>query len=145
MTNWTCETVRDAYPDAVNGKLDGARMELLRAHVAACDECQSEIALLDSIHAQTPPLPPGLYERVVTSVSAPRRSGARARRVLALAATVALALIGGSVLVQSALNGARANRAVGFVSVENAMLTGKASLDDFSVEELEQLLKEIES
>ena len=145
MTNWTCDVVRDAYPDALNGRLDAMRVDMIRAHVASCDECRSEIALLDAIHAQSLPVPAGLEERVLVAALRPQRPYWQSRRVLSLAATVALALIGGSVLLQTSGSEARSGRPVGFVSVENAMLTGKASLDDYSVAELEKLLEEIDS
>lgn len=142
MTNWNCDAVRDAYPEALHGRLDAVDEAQLRAHAAVCDECRSEIALLDALHATHAALPAELHERVLRSAEMPRRMRFVPRPVLAIAATVAFALVGGSLLMQRP----RAEmRAVGFVGVENAMLTGKASLDDFSVEELEQLLKEIES
>jgi predicted anti-sigma-YlaC factor YlaD len=145
MTIWTCDVVRDAYPDALNGRLDAMRVDMIRAHVASCDECRSEIEVLDAIHAQSLPVPAGLEERVLVAALQPRRPHWQSRGILSLAATVALALIGGSILVQTTNTEKRATRPVGFVSVENAMLTGKASLDDYSVAELEQLLEEIDS
>jgi hypothetical protein len=145
MTNWTCEVVRDAYPDAQNGRLDAMRVDMIRAHLASCADCRSEIDVLDVIHAQPMAVPAGLHERVVAAARQPQRPYWQSRRVLSLAATVALALVGGSVLMQTAGSEARTARPVGFVSVENAMLTGKASLDDYSVAELEKLLEEIDS
>ena len=79
-----------------------------------------------------------------TRSQASRAGIPRAR--LVMAASVAIALIGGSVLLRSKdQTVVPAPRAFGFVSVEAAMLSGKASLSDWSEEELEMLLKEMES
>jgi ABC-type glucose/galactose transport system permease subunit len=98
-------------------------------------------------------LPIGLQERVVAGViSAPRtrRSGGRQ---WAIAATVAATLIGGAVMwnvvrhpeAQPTVAVRNQENGLGVVSVEAAMVSGTGSLQDLTVEELEQLLGEIES
>jgi predicted anti-sigma-YlaC factor YlaD len=146
-----CEAVRDAYPNVINGSAAPAVVEAVRAHLSSCDECRAECALLDIIHAQPVVVPSGLHERVIAGVAnarAPRRF-----RVsdIAMAATLAAALIGGAIITrQTGEISAPATvntqpQTIGSISVEDALLTGKASLDDLSVEQLEQLLGEIES
>lgn len=148
-----CEAVRDAYPNVMNGAATPAVIESVRAHLSSCDECRAECALLDAIYAQPMMVPSGLHERIVAGVAhapAPRRF-----RVsdIAMAATLAAALIGGAVIqnrqseetATAPVAAASRPQTIGSVGVEDALLTGKASLDDLSVEQLEQLLGEIDS
>jgi predicted anti-sigma-YlaC factor YlaD len=150
MTDLNCEYVRDVYPDVLNGKLDASLAQRVRAHVAACDECRGEAALLEALHAHPTQVPAGLHERVVRNATRVRPVWRWSRADLAMVATLAAALIGGSVIMQGRRIGAGertvpAEAAIGYVGVEGTMLSGKASLDDLSVEELETLLGEMES
>lgn len=151
MTDLNCEYVRDVYPDVLNGRVDGSAARLVYAHMAACDECRAEAALLEALHAQPAQAPPaGLHERIVLNAVRARSRRRWSRSDLAMAATLAAALIGGSVIMQGrrAETGKRtvvSETAIGFVNVDGIMLSGKASLDDLSVEELETLLGEMES
>jgi predicted anti-sigma-YlaC factor YlaD len=150
MTNLNCEYVRDVYPDVLHGKADASLAQRVRAHIAACDECRDEAMLLEVLYAQPAQPPAGLHERVVLNVTRPQSRWRWSRSDLAMAATLAAALIGGGVIMQSnrAQTGERAiaaEAAIGFVGVEGIMLSGKGSLDDLSVEELETLLGEMES
>lgn len=150
MTDLNCEYVRDVYPDVLNGKSDASLAQRVRAHVAACDECRAEAMLLEALHAQPARPPAGLHERVVHHATRTRPRRRLSRSELAMAATLAAALIGGSVIMQGKRDTTgeqtvAAEAAIGFVGVEGAMLSGKVSLDDLSVEELETLLGEMES
>ncbi|MGQ0563219.1 MAG: anti-sigma factor family protein [Gemmatimonadota bacterium] len=147
MNQLNCEYIIEVYPDLLNGGLDAARALEVRAHVASCDECRADTALLDALHGEAVHLPDALRERVVQAAlhSRPRRriSGGE----LAMVATLVLGLIGGGLLMRKspAPPAPEAESGLGFVTVESAMLSGKASLEDFTVEELEQLLGEIDS
>lgn len=149
-----CEWVRDMYPDVLHGKVEAAVAERVRTHVGSCDECRGEIALLEAIHAQNAPVPAGLHERILDAVGRPApRFRIQAGRI-AMAATVAAALIGGSLILHQqvpapahmeagpAAAAATAHHGIGAVGVEDAMLSGKTSLDDLTVEQLEKLLGE---
>jgi len=145
MNMMNCDTVRDLYPDLVNDKLDTTTAARVRSHVASCDECSAEIAILDNIR-QPIQVPVAFENRVAQAARKRPRFG---RGEFAMAATLAAALIGGSVIFEMQ------NRTVvvpvadaphvGAVGVEDAMLTGTRSLEDLSVEELQKLLGEMES
>ena len=145
MMKLDCEYVRDTYPDVLNGDVDAARAQQVRAHVASCAACSAEAGIVDALRAQNVQSPAGLHERILAGASSPRSRAGIPRARLVMAASVALALIGGSALLRSRDDVVAAPNGFGFVSVEAAMLSGKASLSEWSEEELEMLLKEMES
>jgi predicted anti-sigma-YlaC factor YlaD len=143
--NLNCEYVRDVYADVLNNTADAATATAVRAHIARCDDCRAEAALIEELHRTIVTVPAGLHERIVGELRRPPRRFEL--RHLAYAATVAAAVIGGSILLNQ---GARtepdlAAEGLGFVTVEDAMVSGTSSLQDLTIEELEQLLGEIES
>ena len=143
--NLNCEYVREVYPDVLNQKLDAATANAVRAHIARCSDCREEVAVIERLHAIVVEIPAGLQERIVADISRPRqRFGLRK---LAYAATVAAAIVGGSLLLDSREEPDVNVEAegLGFVTVEDAMVSGTSSLRDLTIEELEQLLGEIES
>jgi predicted anti-sigma-YlaC factor YlaD len=150
MNQLNCEYIRDVYPDVLNGHVDAATATAVRAHMAHCAECRAEADAVAAIFAGALVAPADLHDRVIAEYRAPvvARRG-RGYRYVALAATVAAAVIGGSVLfrVQSSgpVNPVALQPALGAVTVEAALVSGKESLQDLTVEELEQLLGEIES
>lgn len=148
MNEMNCEYVRDVYPEVLSGKLDVIHAQQVRAHVFSCDDCRAEAAVLEVLHGQRLGAPEGLDGRVLTALARPQTQRMRVpRHALALAASVAIALVGGSVLLQTPPRAAApvAANSYGFVGVEDAMLSGKASLNDLSEAELELLLQEMES
>ncbi|MGQ0813955.1 MAG: anti-sigma factor family protein [Gemmatimonadota bacterium] len=146
MNNLNCEYVLDVYPDVQSGTLDPVQARQVQEHLASCDECRAHAELLDAVRDQAAVVPAGLHERVIRSALEPRPRLRFARGEIAMVAMLAAAVIGGSILMQSPQpQPAAPQESFGFVTVEDAMLTGKASLDDLTVAELEQLLKEIDS
>jgi predicted anti-sigma-YlaC factor YlaD len=155
MKNLNCEYVRDVYPDILHGTAEPVIVHSVREHVASCDDCRAESALLDAIYARSVVTPEKLHERVLLASGNRRPARGISRSNLAMAATLAAALIGGSVLVQNqttprssapvSQGPAAASKSLGAVGVEDAMLSGKTSLEDLSEAQLEKLLKEIES
>lgn len=153
--NLNCEYVRDTYPDVLHGAVDDALAQRIRAHVAECAECRVEVALIDAIHAERLVVPPGLEQRTAHAATARRPRWRVSASTVAMAATLAAALIGGSLIMNSqndqpAAVPAAAGRApnaagIGAVGVDAAMMSGKSSLDDLSVEQLEKLLGEMQS
>ena len=152
MTNLHCEYVREVYPDVLHGSADASTATAVRAHIAGCAECRAEAELTEQLRRAAVEVPAGLHERVVAGLSTPARGRRFPVRHLAFAATLAAALIGGSLLLDSMRSpGSRAATqppgagGLGVITVEAAMVTGTGSLQDLTVEELEQLLGEIES
>lgn len=152
MSELNCEYVRDVLPDVLAGRAPADVSAVVQAHLVSCDDCRAEAALLELLRTPAT-VPAGLHERVVSAASKTRTRTRFRRSDLAMAATLAAAVIGGSVLletrnspvVQATAPGVTHVQSLGAVGVEDAMLSGKASLDDLSVEQLEQLLGEIES
>jgi predicted anti-sigma-YlaC factor YlaD len=141
-----CDYVRDVYPDVLNGEADAAVAQQVRTHIATCDACSAEAAIVAALRAQRTDAPIGLAERISASMASPPARQGISRVRLVMAASVAIALIGGSALLRSRGETVTpAPNGYGFVSVESAMLSGKASLSDWSEEELEMLLEEMES
>lgn len=150
MNTLNCEYVRDIYPDVLHAKADANTVTAVRSHLAACAQCRAEAGVIEALFASHTRVPAGLHERIMRGASVtPRRRFAP--RHLAVAATMAAALIGGSVLLNSQRGSvpggasAKAESGLGVVTVEAAMVSGTGSLKDLTIEELEQLLGEIES
>lgn len=150
MNELNCEYVRDVYADVLNGTAVSATTAAVRAHLQTCVECREEAEAVAGIFAGSIVAPPGLHARVLAEFGAPtpRRMG----RYIAMAATVAAALIGGSLLLQREEAGyveprvaESTEHGVGVPTFDAAMVSGTESLQDLTVEELEQLLGEIES
>ena len=151
MNTMNCEYVREVYADVLHGRAAAETVTAVRAHLAGCADCRDEIRLIEALHAATVTVPAGLHERVMGDVANSSPARGPAPRRWAMAATVAAALIGGTVLLNSDRSpvnppaAAAEDGGLGFVTVEAAMVSGTSSLQDLTVEELEQLLGEIES
>jgi hypothetical protein len=143
--NLNCEYVREAYPDVLNNVADTATTTAVRSHIARCAECREEAALIEELHRAVVQVPAGLHQRIAVQLSQPAVRPFRLRN-LAYAATVAAAVIGGSILLNPRQEEPAPDSAgLGFVTVEDAMVSGTSSLGDLTIEELETLLGEIES
>lgn len=151
MNTVNCEYVREVFPDVLHGKADAELATVVRLHIAGCAECRAEAEVIAGLFGATVPVPAGLHERVIRAYQATSRARRIAPRHLAMAATVAAALIGGTLLIDSTRSPVvtpvttSQESGLGVVTVDAAMATGTGSLEDLTVEELEQLLGEIES
>ena len=144
-----CEQVRDLLPDLLRDRLDATQSARLRSHIHGCAECRAELSVASAVARTRLAVPAGLEERVAGAL--PARVSVRPRWTAALAASVAVAVIGGSALLSVirqpvADSGLPAGepQGAGFISVDDAFLTGASSLRDLSVKELEQLLSELD-
>jgi hypothetical protein len=90
------------------------------------------------------PVPDGLESRVIAAVR--RRSLMRGRPAqLALAATLAAAVIGGSLLFDRADGDSVSDMdAVSWAAAQDPLLHGRSELPELTVEELEMLLEEFD-
>jgi predicted anti-sigma-YlaC factor YlaD len=156
MNRYDCDTIRDLLPAFVRGELLPHETASADAHLQECDECREERSLVALMQDVLVPVPAGLEARVVMAVRAapafaPRRwTPGR----LAMAATLAAAVIGGSAMfnhltfdrtsIQSASNAEQVAE-LSWAAAELPMLHGGSNLEDLTVEELEILLAELES
>ena len=156
MNRYDCDTMRDVLPAFVRGELLPHETACADYHLQACADCREEQALVALMQEVLVPVPAGLEARVVMAVRAtPRIAPQRwvpAR--LAMAATLAAALLGGSVIFnrlymeqQPAETTAASDPTedLSWAAAELPMLHGGADLADLTVEELERLLAELES
>lgn len=94
-----CEDVRDQLPALARGELAETDAAALREHVAACDECADDWAVVEALALATPVAPVRLADRVGTAiaqrklVAPPRRRAARWVGGAGLATAALLALV----------------------------------------------------
>ncbi len=102
--NMTCDRIQDLLPDLAAGTVAEGTATLLRAHLRDCNECAAEWALIEALRDEAVAAPPELAARIsatlatrtVAAVPA-KRPGQWGPRHLAVAATVAVAMIGGAI------------------------------------------------
>lgn len=155
MNGYDCDAVRDLLPAIVRDER-GAGDHAAREHLASCDACRAEAAVVRMVQDALEPVPPGLEERVLRAVrvaGAPRR---RSPARLAMAATLAAAVLGGALIAERFGTPWSAERdelaefdvsaasLIGWVDGEDPLLHGGASLEELTVDELELLLTEME-
>jgi anti-sigma factor RsiW len=156
MNHYDCDTIRDLIPALVRGELLPHETASAEHHLQTCAECREERALVTLMQNVLVPVPAGLEARVVMAVrSRPHvapRQWVPAR--LAMAATLAAALLGGTVVFNrmyldqpAAESVAASDEAddLSWAAAELPMLHGGADLEELTVEELERLLAELES
>lgn len=153
MTELACAWVRDRLPDHARDALDIADRARLEQHLAGCDECRSEAALVGSL-AIPVGTPADLEVRVLTAVrSRGAGKGVRVRgfRHYALAASFVFAVITGSLLWQQfgdtpapATPDVEPGVAMALPAGSEPMLH-ESGLQSLSEDELRMLLEELES
>jgi hypothetical protein len=156
MKTYNCEQVRDLLPDLVSDRLDPIEAAAVRSHVHSCADCHAELEIAELIAQSRVPVPAGLEARVLTAAGSRRTTGWSNLRY-AVAASIAVAVIGGSVVLAPLMTSSNAPPAAvvesplpetggpGWFGVQDAFVTGASSLGDLSLEELEKLLLEIGS
>ncbi|HEX7090280.1 MAG TPA: zf-HC2 domain-containing protein [Longimicrobiales bacterium] len=157
MSAMDCETARDLLPLLRGAGLSARDRAGLEAHIAGCEGCRAEAELLAMLR-RTPATPPaGLVERILDALPARRPRQRRAVGLLALAATLAGAVLVGKGVVQDLLDadapgGPAASADLPaellqpFWPGDDELAAGIApALHQLSVDELEVLLAELES
>lgn len=161
MTECGNDTLRDQLPLLALDALSGAEAARVRAHVAGCEACTAEFAIILKagalFEAATPrvdtsailraiPAAPG--SRPVLSVQRGGRRPARIPRyVLAAAASLVLVATLALPTIRAVFNGEPAtlvDSGVPVASVAPAGLVAGADLSDMDVDELTALLAELE-
>ena len=100
MSECTNGEMRDLLPELVNGRLDAETRQRVEAHVASCEECAAELALLRSLRPVLMRGPRIDARRIAAAVRAqtavgatraPARGGIAAKWKVAIAAAALLA------------------------------------------------------
>ena len=153
MTALNCKEVRELLPLG----LAGYQAAGVAQHLATCPECRAEAEVIARLRQTAPAVPAGLETRVLGAVRARTvRRTWRSPRQLALAATLAAAVIGGTLLMRVIDQGnsppAAADSAgpggqpsVPLPVLEDPALYGGSVLSNLTEAELESLLTRIES
>jgi hypothetical protein len=154
MNTVQCDWVRDRAAGRVAGRLDEQESLVLDSHVAGCADCAREFEAIRLVARHPVSLPAGLEARVLRAVHAPSRPRAAPVR-LALAASIAFALLAGGVVWKMGLAPTGGEPAparddggaalLAWPAAGDPLLHGGTSLHELSVDELEVLLKELES
>jgi hypothetical protein len=148
----SCEQVRELLPELIAERLAPALRRGVEGHLAGCAECRAEHAIL-ALVAEARPVPPaGLEARVLAAQRvAPRvRPPWGSPGQLAMAATLAAAVIGGALLLDGGLLRQRTSAptdsgvAVLLPEVVDPLLQGSL-LPELTEAELEALLAEMDS
>ena len=149
------EHISDLLPEFVAGTLNRVDTAAVRGHLQSCAECREELEVARMIAGARLPVPPQLEARVLAATRQ-RAVSLQPRMRYALAASIAVAVIGGSAILPSFLgrsvqptvpeNVVTAEPVTGgWMGVEDAFTSGASSLRDLSVEELQKLLSEMGS
>ncbi|CAN5839089.1 hypothetical protein BH23GEM9_BH23GEM9_03290 [soil metagenome] len=158
MNRFDCDLTRDLIPLLIRGQLlphDAAGAE---QHLELCAECAAEAALVRTLAAAAPAVPGGLEARVLLAVRRPAARTWAAPSRLAMAATVAAAVLGGSVVFErwSSQTGPESGvgalvfddnipQVMSWSVTQDPLLHGGSTLTQLSVEELELILQELDS
>lgn len=160
-----CGHYEEALVERAAGRLRGPAARGLEAHLAECEACRTDLAVIQTVQRAMVPVPAGLEARVRTAVrdasqrnAAAVRStpaGRRPRRIdwrawavpLAAAAMLAAVFVVGREGTPTA-TGTEASEEYapyGALPGSDGFLAGDAVLSELTVEELERLLEEMES
>jgi hypothetical protein len=151
-----CEWVRDRVADREAGRLGEQESLALDSHIAGCADCAVERDAIRLVACHPVPLPVGLEARVLRAVHAPGRPRIGRPVRLGLAASIVFALLAGGIVWKSGISpgveepapatGEAAGGALlAWPMTGDPLLHGGTSLHELSVDELEVLLKELES
>lgn len=160
MNRYDCEGASDRLPLLVRSELSSEEAAAVEAHVAICEDCAHEADVVRLVYRAQAAVPAELEPRIVAAirVRAPARRWMPAR--WAMAATVAAAVVGGSIVFDRFMprSGTQVDGGPGFLELEDTeamvlswaaaedpLLHGSSGLHTLSLEELEILLAELES
>jgi hypothetical protein len=156
MMGIDCDAVRDTLPLLGRDETTSQDAAAVAAHLERCEECRAEQALVSLVHELAEEVPADLEARVLAAVHRHMTRRWTPTR-LAIAATVAAAVLGGSLVFDRwgydlvpTPNGATLvyddNLAVvSWAASDDPLLQSGTTLQQLSVEELEFILAELDS
>jgi len=155
MKPLSCEQVRDLLPDWDSRTPSGDSRTAMAAHLEGCANCRAEAALLAGLRRSLPAVPATLEWRVLNATRRPPARRWLTVRQLAVAATLAVAVLGGSLLIEVAARRAGDGPAPAITpgisagvllpGLEDPILVGRSVLPSLTEAELESLLARMES
>jgi hypothetical protein len=158
MSRYDCEQMRDLVPLLIRGQLLPHEAAATEQHLESCGDCREEMALVRAVAAAVPVVPGGLEARVVLAVRRPRPRSSWSPSRLAMAATLAAAVLGGRLVFDRWAspptpepNGGAIvfddnfSPVMGWAVAQDPLLQSGSSLTLLSAEELELILAELDS
>ena len=148
MTDIVCTEVKDLLPGLVRGELSEEERDRAEVHVATCEDCGGEVALLRQIHLAATVPPGGLAADISAAVARDRARWRWSRHWrLPVAATVVLAL-GTALVWQRAQTLPETSQFAqeSFLMVgvsDDAFVAGAPMLEQLTEEDLALLLEEL--
>jgi hypothetical protein len=146
--------IRELLPELLHAKLSPADQARVEAHVAACEDCASELALLKSVQSLFARVPTVDTAAIVKALPAPPRAHpARRRLVWQLAAALTFISLGGislSVVRTMFPTGSAIDTAIVGESTKSARpspmeLSFAGGVADLADEDLESLLSSLDA
>ena len=131
MGDCTNGELRDLLPELANDRLDAESRQRLEAHVAACDECAEELALLRALRPSLLREPAVDTQRIAAAVLARTRdASSRAPARARLATRWRIAIAAAALLAAGAIGyAAKAHRFIGSPEVAVAPTPEKSTRD----------------
>ena len=92
MNEIDCAKVRDCLPDFASGRIENHRSVTIESHLLSCEDCQSELELIQILRAASPVVPVLLADQIENAVFSSRRPWNRSPWGLSAAALLVLAV-----------------------------------------------------
>ena len=144
MNRYDCGAIRDLLAPLVRGEMLPHEAASAQLHLDECAECRAEGEIVRLLQESLASVPDGLETRVLTAVRRRNLMWGRPAR-LALAATLAAAVIGGPLMFDRSRGDSVSDLdAVSWAAARDPLLHGHSELPELSVEELEVLLEELD-
>ena len=151
MNEMDCGEVREILPDFAAKRIETQGTVSVEAHLSSCEDCRSELGLIQMLQAASPVVPVLLADRVASAVRTSKRSAHRPWSGIAAAAVVLLALgvgmsrdradVMGGIVFESDLETEQSELWLS----EDGVLAGALWIEGLSDETLMKLLAELES
>lgn len=151
MTRITCERARDLIPDEPAGLSGAGSRQALEEHLAECAECRAEADVVRAVRRAVVPVPANLESRVLASAHGRATARWGTTGQLAMAATLAAAVLGGTLLFRGLEERsepaaeASPGEAATVPLLEDPLLRGGSVLGQLTEAELQILLERLES
>jgi predicted anti-sigma-YlaC factor YlaD len=160
MSECTNTAVRDLLPEYLAGKL-GVESMLVDRHLRECDECSTDLALMQLVRAAYSKVPEVDVSRIVASIPPRSRKSVTVRRyrstMFQLAAALTFVLVGGfSLVIARSYTGGNGSAVKTVAQVDSDVglsatsgiafgITFGGGLEDIDPDDLEALVKAIDA